>query len=384
MHAFKKSRHFKEYTDPESGIVSYIFDAPSIPLSQSFYFTNPSATSDGRYIWMYCAFPPAASAAFGRTLGVVDLENDTFTHFPETMFLDASPAVDTETGDVYFCSYTGVYRRSPDPRKRLERVCGLPEELRGKGYVFNLATHLSFSPDKKKLFLDAKVGIGFIFGDIEIESGKYTLWRRFDRCKNHAMFHPERDDLILFAEDEYADIATGEFYKISRDGNGKLKRLWLMEKGGEPVNIPPLYTEARHEWWSADGKSIYYVDWDYGTIRYDLETKKHTVVDPRGTWHAHSSADSRYFVADENEIDGKKWYRGCPSRVHFYNTETKRYVNIVTENPALFTREEPSRYHIDPHPQFVMNDTAVMYTSTVLGKVSLAVTDVAQLLRATT
>lgn len=55
----------------------------------------------------------------------------------------------------------------------------------------------------------------------------------------------------------------------------------------------------------------------------------------------------------------------------------------MTENPALYTREEPCGYHIDPHPQFALGDTVVMYTATVTGRVSAAVTDVEPLLEQT-
>ena len=100
MENIKKSKHFIKYVDPESGVTSYVFNNDAIPQSQSFYFTNPSCDDKGRYLWMYCGFPPAGNATFGRSLGVVDTEKDTFTHFPNTMFTDASPVVDTDTGEV--------------------------------------------------------------------------------------------------------------------------------------------------------------------------------------------------------------------------------------------------------------------------------------------
>ena len=379
----KNSKHFVEYTDPESGVVSYVFNNDSIPHSQSFYFTNPSATDDGRYIWIYCAFPPSGNAAFGRTLGVVDTVLDTFNHYPETMFHDASPIVDTETGYAYFTNGKGLWRKHPDPKIAVELVAPIPKYLSDKGYVFKLATHMIFSPDKKKLCFDAIIGNRYYFGDIHLDSGEYELWREFDYCRNHAQYNPKKPDMMLFAEDDWVECHTGVFHDITYDKHGKLARMWIMEKGKEPVYIPPLYTEARHEWWSGDGESIFYVDWDYGTIKYDLRTGKYTEVDPRGTWHAHATADEKYFVADENEIDGTKWFRGCKSRVHFYNTETGRYVNIVTENPALHTREDQSVFHIDPHPQFTINEKFVMHTTTVTGKVSAAICDVSQLIEKT-
>lgn len=383
MKHLKNSKFFIEYTDAESGVVSYVFNHDAIPHTQSFYFTNPSATDDGRYIWMYCAFPPSGNALFGRSLAVVDTVLDTFHHYPETMFHDASPIVDTRTGEIYFVNCSGLWRRHPDPDRKVEQIAPLPDFLKGKGTIVKLATHMTFSPDHKKLCFDAIVGKRYYFGEIHLDRGEFELWRTFDSCKNHAQFNPVKPDVMLFAEDEHAEMDTGVFHPISRDANGKVARMYIMEKGKEPIYIPPLFIEARHEWWSADGESVYYVDWDYGTIRYHIPTGEYKVVDPRGTWHAHTTVDEKYFVADENEIDGKKWYRGCKSRVHFYNTQTGKFVNIVTENPALYQRENQCTYHIDPHPQFTMNDTAVMFTTTVTGKVSMAICDVAQLLEKT-
>lgn len=379
----KRSKHFKAWKDPESGVVSYVLDSDAVPHTQSFYFTNRSITNDGRYMWVYCAFPPAGDANYGRSLAVVDLDEDTFTHFPETQFLDASPLIDLENGTAYWCNKSGVYRRGPRPEDRTQCVAPLPDFLRGKGALVRIATHMTFSTDKRKVCFDAEVGNHWIMGDLDLASGLYTVWYEFDYARNHAQFNPAEPDLLLFAEDMWTEKQDGKFHDITYDKNGGLARLWTIKKGEEPVYWPPLYTEARHEWWSADGKSIYYVDWNYGAIKIDTVTGKREVADPRGTWHAHCTDDELLFVADENEIDGKKWYRGCKSRVHFYNTKTKKYVNIATENPALYTREEPCRYHIDPHPQFTFGDTVVMYTATVTGRVSAAVTEVAPLLERT-
>lgn len=379
----KTSKHFVKYTDPVSGVESYIFKNDKVKHTQSFYFSNSSASADGRYIWMYCAFPPAGSAAFGRSLGVVDLELDTFTHFPDSIFFDASPVIDEESGCAYWFNHSGLYRRSPDPNAELERLAKTPDFLLGRGVLLKLATHMTFSSDGKKLCFDAHVGDKFVFGDVEIATGKFTRWCEFDYGRNHAQFNPKKPDILLLAEDDWTEVATGTVHRIRYDENGKLARMYTMKKGEEPQYIPPLYTEARHEWWAPDGEGVYYVDWDYGTIKYDLNDGKYTVINPRGTWHAHCDKTESYFVADENEIDGTKWYRGCKSRIHFFNKKTGKYADIVTENPALYEREEPCTYHIDPHPQFAASDSLVLSTSTVTGRVSMTVTDTQQLINKT-
>ena len=118
----KNSKHFQAWTDPVSGVVSYVLNSDRVPHTQSFYFTNRSITNDGRYLWMYCAFPPAGDANYGRSLAVVDLEEDTFTHYPETEFLDASPLIDLDDGTAYWCNKKGVYKRGPRRTDKVERV----------------------------------------------------------------------------------------------------------------------------------------------------------------------------------------------------------------------------------------------------------------------
>ena len=378
------SKHFKKYTDPQSGVVTYVFDNDYVPHTQSFYFTNPSVSDDGRYIWMYCAFPPAGDAGVGRSLGLIDLETDTFTHFPNCMFHDATPLVDTETAIVYYTDGQGMWKKTPDMQSP-ELIAPYPKEMRRHGALRKIATHLTYGPGKKKVCFDACVGpMHAVIGDIDMETGEYREWYKYtEHFHNHAQLNPVKPDVMLFAQEEYADLFTSEMHWITEDENGKLNRLWTMKYGEEPKKITPLFKEARHEWWSADGEIVYYVDWDNGTISYDTRTGELKVIDPNGTWHAHSSKDDKYFVADENEIDGTKWYRGCLSRVHFFNAETGKAVNIVSENPALFTREKQSRYHTDPHPQFVVGDTAVAFTATVTGKVSFAITEVKQLVEKT-
>ncbi|MBL8992372.1 MAG: hypothetical protein JNM63_03475, partial [Spirochaetia bacterium] len=87
------SKLFKPWKDPQSGITSWILDVRVAPLQQSFYFTNASYTDDGSRYWFYCAFPPSGSHNRGRCLASIDFVGDKLQLYPETQFLDASPAI---------------------------------------------------------------------------------------------------------------------------------------------------------------------------------------------------------------------------------------------------------------------------------------------------
>ena len=59
------SAAFRPWTDPESGITSYLLHDRVAPLQQSFYFTNRSFSEDGAYLWFYCAHPPGGKLLRG-------------------------------------------------------------------------------------------------------------------------------------------------------------------------------------------------------------------------------------------------------------------------------------------------------------------------------
>jgi hypothetical protein len=72
------------------------------------------------------------------------------------------------------------------------------------------------------------------------------------------------------------------------------------------------------------------VDYDYGTEYYNLATGEHVNIWPNGTCHSHSSTDDNYLVGDIGTYDWDK----KPVQVAFYNTITKREVDIVRYMPA--------------------------------------------------
>ena len=75
-----------------SGIESFILSAARVaPIQQSFYFTNTSFSNDGRFLWLYCAFPPGGDAYYGRQLAIVDLEGQRVGVFPSELAHNRRP-----------------------------------------------------------------------------------------------------------------------------------------------------------------------------------------------------------------------------------------------------------------------------------------------------
>ncbi|MBS3764730.1 MAG: hypothetical protein KGZ25_15630, partial [Planctomycetes bacterium] len=109
--------------------------------------------------------------------------------------------------------------------------------------------------------------------------------------------------------------------------------------------------------------------------RTDIETRKVEKISwPSHCWHAYSSREANYIVADSNE----KFYRGCPSTVGFLNRSTGQYIELV-RNPEM-KGVTGSEYHIDPHPRFCSNDRYVVFTTTIRGSVELAIAETEDLI----
>lgn len=376
MYTPETSRHFVKQQD-ESGAIYYVLSTRVAALQTGFYFVPPSMDDSGRYLWFYCYFPPANY----RTLGVIDFTTDQVHHFPETLYLDASPTVDPLTGDVYYADGQAIYRRSPKPALPVEKICDLPKEFfEKKAGLIVPVTHLTFSPDRKQVFLDARTTKGCIAGALTLESGDFQVWTRPEYCRNHGQFNPVYPDLALMAE-EFETDENGAYRSIRTDENGVFMRLWTVKSNGEEKVWAPLNLErATHEWWSADGRKIYYCKYDSngnnGICAIDYFTGDHRLAAPVRAWHGFSSVDDSLFLFDEN--DG--FYRGCASRVGLYNTKTGKTIYFNSYNPPLNPPESPTQYHLDPHPRFNANEKYIVFTTVIDGKPELAVAKTADIL----
>lgn len=362
---------FTPWTDPESGVTSYILSKKVAPVQEAFYFVNDSMSRDGRYLWFYCAFPPSGTASQGRTLGVVDFETGDVRHFPETQFNHASPYVDVESGQVYWGMGDSLWQRGPQAGDSVERVGTIPADLIGNRHIERFATHLTRSADGKAFFVDAAFGLQFVFGSIAIDSGAYEFWHRFDRNHNHAQFSPTDPDLILFAQEFHPDPVTGLRFRIE-------DRMWLLRRGGVPRPVFDEPTVVTHEWWDADGEHVWCIKNRQGTWRVNIETQAvEDIPWPEGAWHSHHHQSGQYLIGDTNT----QFYRGCPSTVQFLNRESGQHVRVV-DNPAM-PGLVGARYHIDPHPRFAGNDQFVVFTTTVRGEVDIAIVPTADLIERT-
>lgn len=395
-----QSRLFDRHVDPYSGVVSYVLRPGIVGFNQqSIYFTAKSMTDDGRFIVFDVSADEKADKSVStrsRVKGLVDLLKD------EVCVLKGStgqiPWLDVERDQLWWVDRQGVHRRDllVDPQKDVI-VCPCPPELICAERPDNVryGTHITLSPDRKRIFMDARVGNVEKEGVLNIETGKWEEWGRANFCCNHGQFNPVDPAMAMCAMEYSWKMSKGELTPeeaaaagiecypfmttMPRPRDDIYPRLWLF-RNGEFWMVPSKITNsATHEYFAEDGKGFYWCSG--GTCYHDLSTERQWRINPCSAAHCSMSADNRYIAFD---CCWGRWYRGCGWTVGFWNRETHRGVYIHSKTPKIATLEAQSRLHPDPHPQLVCKDRYVICTMNGYdGRMNLSVTPVDQLVSIT-
>jgi hypothetical protein len=378
MHTPERSKLFRKRVEPASGVVSYILETRVAANQQSLYFTQKSMTEDGRFIVFDVS---GGERGNQKSFAVADLLKDEVRPLE---IRGSIPFLDTESALLYWFEPGGLYTlnlRSAAPAK--EKRCEIPPQLKAEGAcVLSYATHVTLTPDRAKVFMDARVDDRFIQGLLDINTGRFEKWGEESVCVNHGQINPVNGRLALCAHETRWTGTNKVEHKI-QNVDGVYPRLLLVEPDGKRRIVPPMNNYATHEHWAADGQGFYYCSSgaEYGVITCDLATGQQRRAAPVRAAHATMTRDRRYFTYDYSV---GPWYRGCSWRVGFYNAETKKEVFLYAERPAFNTRDNPSTLHPDPHPQFVCGDTYIICTiNRGDGRMDLSVTPVAPLVEMT-
>lgn len=357
QNAYQLALHpfFESWTDPVSGVESFILTQRVAPLQQTFYFTNPSVSADGKWLWFYCSFPPNPQ----RTLGVVSLDptNPVIKHFPAAGFTSASPMVapQGEEPGCYFALGASVWLQPLEGEPRI--ICTLNDKYIAGRRLTRLATHLTVSADGKYFLLDGEIGNHWFIAVGDRATGEVRVIKEFPNNHNHAQFSTIDPNLFLLAHDHTHDPITGRRLHFDT-------RIWLMDVNNSryepltPFRYCKPYDGIAHEWWASDG-SVCYVDYEKGVFRVDPKGGDHQFVWKRPLCHAHCDASGRYWCADDSPY---KW-KERPCEVLTFDAATLEVTQIVSGMPA--PRLGRDGYHIDPHPQFSPDGQWIVYTTTV-------------------
>lgn len=341
---------------------SYILNSNAAKLFQTFYYVNNGFSDDGRFLWFYCAYPPSGS----KCLGLLDFDDDQLTIFPASQFLDASPMVDPQSGNVFWISGTELFKLAPHPDAKPVFVNRFPVDLVKNRRPKRIATHLTLSADGKNVAVDAELGRDWFIGEMPLDGSECRIWQHFDHCVNHAQFSPSDPDLIMYANDGWDDCASGQHFDYSQ-------RIWLIRRGEKARPLFDFDTPLHgHEWWSADGKYIWYIHYSKGTYKADINGRIFPEWETdNSVSHSHSSINDRLIVSDICSP------QKASMKVVFKDLNREKEISIVSAMPHLESIKR--KYHIHPHPRFCIDDKYITYTTTVRMQADLAVIPVSQL-----
>lgn len=372
----ESSRLFTPWTNPTSGVVSYHLTTRLAPVQQSFYYTHPSFSEDGRFLWLGCGFPPEGGRHAQQVLGVVDFEADELRVYHETQFPSCRPVVDPVSGDVYWGNHLEIWKRGPRAGDRPTVVNRLPAPL-VEGRLERLATHPTFSADGRTLGIDARIvrddGTQVVLiGAMPLDGAPFELWQRVEGLfLDHGLFSPTDPECQMLAYEYWQDHRKDPF-----DPEKPYHRLWTIKRGEKvrPILRQPV-SHSGHEWWDPDGRHVWYVHYGVGVKKVDWADGSETLIWPGVLSHAHSDRTGRYLVADTMD---DPVVSDC--HVLFRDNETGRTVEIVNRPPLAPHLTQCT--HLHPHPQFCLGDRYICHTTTVHDRVDVALVPVAPLVRA--
>jgi hypothetical protein len=366
------SRLFTRWCNPANGVESLILTHRLAPVQRPFYFTNPSFTDDGRFLWLECAYPPDGGRNAVPVLAVIDFHDDEMRVFHETQVNSAGPLVDQRSGEVYWGNGLEIWKRGPAASDRPRLVNRFPAELAKGRRLDLLATHLTLSADRTTMNMDARFGSDCFVGEFPLDGSAPRVWEHGSRLFNHAQFSPTDPATMMMALDPWLSPDAGPF-----DPELRYHRIWLHSRGGSatPLLQEPV-THSGHEWWDPAGRHIWYIHYGVGVKRVDLATRDEELVWPGHLAHGMSDRTGRYVVADSMSDPVR-----CDCRVDFRDLQTGREIRLV-DHPPLADDATQCR-HLHPHPMFCLNDRYVCHMTTAHGRVDLALVPTAGLISRT-
>lgn len=362
---------FEAWIDPISGVQSYLLKQRVAPLQKSFYFVNSGLTADGRWLWFEAAHPPGSNKCLAAVC--LDPAQPDIRYFPQATISAESPLPCPAENKIWLV----LSDHQPDihcldlENGAVELFAHLPSEFVHRRYVRRISTHLTLSADGRDLLLDGKIGNQWFLGRIDVQTRNFHLIREFGVHYNHAQFSPRDPELLSVAQDWWHDPDTGVHNQFTH-------RIWWMRRDGsefEPLH--PLQREGHrisHEWWADDGHQCW-INYDTGAFEMDPVSRAISHVWKRPLCHAHCDPTRRYWVADQSPY---LWHQK-PCEVLFLDRQTGRELAIASALPRpAFPRQ---LYHLDPHPRFVDQGRAVVYTTTVRGQADVAIALTSDILR---
>lgn len=267
-----------------------------------------------------------------------------------------------------------------------ERPTALQPGTAGRDRRFDQANYSAVGPDGKPLSfaeakevrlnerLEAKVPMEIF--TIDTRTGERKVLQRSTDWLNHLLFSPTDPTLLMFCHE-------GPWHKVDR--------IWTIRTDGSQltkIHARTMNMEiAGHEWWSPDGKTIWYdlqtprgeVFWVAG---YEVDTRKRRwyAVD-RNEWSVHFniSPDQKLFAGDggDNEMvahapDGKWLYlfhpRGIPDVAGIHADNAASLIQPGVFDSERLVDMSKHDYRLEPNVHFTPDGKWLVFRSNMEGK----------------
>ncbi len=294
----------KTWIDPDTGHrVHRITDEPE---SASLYFNDNAFTPDGK--WMVYTTPAGISV-----LNLATFETHAVVPGPVRVIVVGrkTPSVfylKTEEHALYATNVeTGETRKMAvlPPRGNIDtinadetlaagaRIIGGGEDYNAKAAARQGQAHNLVMPANKVQMMEARLAarLPMEMYTIDLATGKKTVLLHSTDWLNHFQFSPTDPTLLMYCHE-------GSWWKVDR--------IWTIRTDGSQntlVHKRTMGMEASgHEFWSKDGKTIYYdLHMPFGTSFY-LAT--YNVENGERTWYhlANSEWSIHYNATDDNSL----------------------------------------------------------------------------------
>lgn len=339
---------FEATIDHDSGVKSYLLSEHVAPAQQSLYFSTPSVSADGKWLWFMCVHPPGLT----RTVGVVSLDHRSplIRHFPQVQYRGhfehaACAAPPGESPGLYVCQALEVYKLGVDGSMRY--VASLPFQPHDFTFFqFRPSCVLSISSDRRRLLLTGLIKERHFIAVVDLRSGEVELLKEMSTDVTYSYFSPTEPDLFF----------------VTARRRGPEARLWLMDvpqRKDEPVTAQgwsPSRRLLNHEFWSGDGW-LCWVDLQHGAFEWNPRTHTLQHVWRRPMIHAHATTQRQMWCADINTYN----WNEKDVRILLFDRASGREIPVVNAMPP--PSFDYNRVHCHPHPRFVIDDRWLVYTA---------------------
>jgi len=367
----------KTWIDPDTGHrVVRLTDEPG---SASLYFNQNGYTADGKE--MVYTTPEGISAL------------NLATHATHSVVKGRVQIVVTgrKTQNVYYRRGDAIYATDVDTLTTRE-IAKLPaggsvatvnadETLLAGTYIEGEAARRSnpyqpqrlVQPRNKGQMMEARLAahLPMALFTINAATGEVKVIHRATDWLNHLEFSPTDPDLLMFCHE-------GPWHKVDR--------IWLMHADGSHITLVHHRTMAMeiagHEFWSADGKTIWYdlqtprgvVFWLAG---YNVETGERTWYHlERNEWSIHFNVtrDGTLFCGDGGDPgqvahapDGEWIYLFRPELIRDQGIQDKNFINPGVFHAERLVNMKKHNYHLEPNVSFTPDQKWVVFRSNMFG-----------------